>query len=644
VMHAKGGAEIEAFLELAKTHDPSSFKDIKNVRNYHRFDAAGLLKLRTAQAGNSTKPFTLILHTAIDHNGAFFHDGELTAVLTASTNHTIMIEGAETIDAVSGELPNIVAKHGREELDPKDDKKTKKVRRIDQVMFAGHGNSHAIDLAGSVELDKKKKPVVDDDGDLSIIENDLNVTSKKKGPGTIKFMKEVMALMSQDPSTAHGRIVFNACLTASNEIDPDAIDAKATPEEQQKAMLEQIKKSPSIVQAMRDIAKDSGQKVDVRGGNGSFGRVGLIDSTGALDIVADGKDPNATGETRVLDPELTNPDKLKYVEKGVDPQGCLSAVAETWATDRVKSIDAVKRRRATPLGTDWEETVIQSLLEIVETRYSASGHGILVLAGVADGFKELEDEDDAGAGAIASLVADEDWGIMEKNLSAHAGWTGNPYVPVVFYQAWMRSNTAKQAKFLTAVGKMTVRAARTFLDMGKLRKSWTALVPTAAGGAPDPGQLRLALRDVIKLDGKEPQANTKAYLSSLVTANKFTVDIATPLDTLATEDQVLRTLGLHPSSGSVAKVVDVSKPLPKSNVDMNDDGKNESAVESMSATGRVTAESLKVREQPTTDGKRHVKLLAKNDQIHIMGRTAEWFLVDHEGTRGYAHSSYIEIL
>jgi len=62
---------------------------------------------------------------------------------------------------------------------------------------------------------------------------------------------------------------------------------------------------------------------------------------------------------------------------------------------------------------------------------------------------------------------------------------------------------------------------------------------------------------------------------------------------------------------------------------MDKDGKNESVVEAMSATGRVTAQELYVREQPTTKGKEHPITLKKAGQVHVMG------LVD-TGTIGVA--------
>ncbi|HWU90826.1 MAG TPA: DUF4157 domain-containing protein, partial [Kofleriaceae bacterium] len=393
MLQANNGREIISFVELATVADPASFKDIKDVRSYHRFQEPALVALRAAQGGNPTnKPFTLILHSALDHNGAFHQDAELTRVIVAASNHTIMIEGADTLDAISARLPGLVALHGREEADPKDPKK--KVKRIDQVMIAGHGSAHSIELAGDLAKNKAGELETDANG-LKVKDDDLNLNKDPKNPESLKrakktedFMKTVMSYMTQDPATPHGRVVFNACLTASNEIDPDKIDPKKSPADQAADMKAQIAKNPSLVEAMRKVSKDTGHNLDVRGGNGSFGVVGLIDATGALDIVADGTEPTP-GKKRTDDKELTNPDKLVYAEKGTDPGGCMSAVAESWANDSAKTIAAVKNRRKTPNGTDWKETVIQAMYDLVETRYAANGAKIVELASVTEGFAEL---------------------------------------------------------------------------------------------------------------------------------------------------------------------------------------------------------------------------------------------------------------
>jgi len=648
LLQAKGGVEIASFLTLAKTADPSSFTDIKDVRNYHRFDHAALLALRAAQPGNPTnKPLTLILHSALDHNGAFHHDPELTTTITAASNHTIMIEGVESLDALGAKLPDVVAVHGREEPDPED--AAKKVRRIDQVMMAGHGSSQSIELTGSLKAGKDGKAQADEDGSLVVNDDDLNVHSDKKDPASVKkaartkaFMQQVMSLMSQDPATPHGRIVFNACLTASNEIDPDKIDPKAKPADQAKAMLKEINNSPSLVTAMKQVAADGGRKVDVRGGNGSFEQVGLIDGKGALDIVADGTDPDGDGIKRTNDPELTNPDKLVYAEQGTDPDGAMSAVAESWAKDQKKTIDAVGRRRKTPKPASWKETVIQVMYELVETRYAANGAGIARLASVTEGFSELPSTTQADVRLIWNLQADEDWKLLETKLSATGEWKGALHMPLVFYEGWMFQNATKQGTFLGALGAMTVRTSQNFLYMRALYDHWDSLVPATSANPPDGGQLRLALRDVV--DGSS-KAHSKTFLSSLVVSHAFVVDINPALDKVKSSDDILRALGLHPSQAAGKAVADPKSPPPDSNVDMTDDGKkNDAVVEAMSATGRVTAAELYVRDQPRLQGKNHPVMLKKDDLVYVMGQTGEWYLIDHSGVRGYSHKSFIELV
>jgi hypothetical protein len=648
MLQANNGREIQSFIELATVRDPATFKDVKDVRSFHRFQEPALVALRAAQGGNPTnKPFTLILHSAFDWNGAFHQDPELTRAIVAGSNHTIMIEGAESLDAIAAHLPAIVALHGRDEPDKKDPKK--KVKRIDQVMLAGHGSAHSIELAGDLAKDKAGNVETDTNG-LKTNDDSLDLTKNAKDPASVKrakktedFMKTVMGYMAQDPATPHGRIVFNACLTASNEIDPATIDEKKSPADQAKQMKAQIAKSPSLVEEMRKIAKDTGHNTDVRGGNGSFGRVGLIDGTGGLDIVADGTSPTP-GMPRDLDAELTNPDKLVYAEKGADPQGCMSAVAESWAKDAAKTITAVQDRRKAPNGTGWDETVIQALYQIVETRYAANGAKIVELASVTDGFKELASEGASRPWTMWRLADDKDWGIVEASFKPHASWTGQPFAPLVFYEAWYYYHAAKEPAFLAALGAMTVRTSKDFLYMDGLYTKWGTLVPAASGKPPDAGRLRLALRDVTDA-GDKAKPHTKSFLGSLVTAHAFTVDVNTPLDGLGTDDSVLRALGLHASQAAgKGKAANPKAPAPDANVDMDKDGKNESVVEAMSAIGKVTAQELHVRDQPTTKGKDHPTTLKKGDQVDIMGQVDTWYLIDHAGVRGYSAKQYIEIV
>lgn len=644
LLHAKGGVEIRSFRTLADVGDPVSWHNVRDVRNLHRFQGDALTALRTAQAGNpGNKPLTLILHSAFDHNGAFHQDPNITDVITNSANHTIMIEGADSLDAIAARLPSILALHGRTEPDPAD--RTKTVRRIDQLMIAGHGTATSIELAGTIAENPDGSPQTAG-GDLVENRDGLNTAHDPSDPAAVArearsraFMQTLMGMMSVDPSSPHRRVVFNACLTASNEIPRDAVDPNATPDEQARQMRAAIANSPSIVDVARAMAPAGGP--EVRGGNGSFGQVGLIDGSGALDIVADGA-VTSTGLPRTLDPELTNPDKLVYVEQGTDPNGCMSAVAERWAIDRATLIPAVQRRRAAPKGTEWHETVIQALYELVETRYAASGAGIARLASQTTGLSHLTSEDETGPWGIWNITAADDWTLLHSRFSVHGDWAGNPFVPLVFFHAWMIRDPAKIPSFLTAVGAMDVKTIEPFIHMGELINRWSSLVPIIAAPVHG-GSLRLALRDLHE-HADAPQPNTRLYLTSLVSNHAFTVDVDTPLAGLHDADWALSALGLDAASAAAAPHdASSATPAPPGNVDMDVDGINESLVQPLSVNGRVrVATALYVRDQASTGGRRHSTQLHDGDLVYIMGQTGTWYLLDHDGRRGYSAKAYID--
>ncbi|HEY4244748.1 MAG TPA: DUF4157 domain-containing protein [Kofleriaceae bacterium] len=655
MLQANNGAEIISFVTFfgATGGNPTMFIGLKDVRSYHKFEVAALVTLQVHLAGNVAKlPFTLILHSAIDWNGAFHQDPEMTAAIVKPANHTYMIEGAASLAEISGRIPALVALHGRDE----NDAKTKKtVKRIDQVMIAGHGDSHSIELGGDYNRDKAGKIKADSDGsiDMHTGEDSLDVSGDpKKAKQKLeseKFLKDLMPYMSADPATPHGRIVFNACLTASNDVDPDAFAKAKTPADQAKVIQKSIANSPSIVEETRKVAKANGRgALDVRGGNGSFGVVGLMDNTGALDIVADG-----TGK-RGLDPELTNPDKLVYAEKGVDPQGCLSAVLESWAKDKAKTITAIKNRRGAPVAAGtWDEDVIQALYEIIETRHSNDGASIAVAASVADGFKELDNEGASRVWTMWRLGDTKDWAILEKKLKPRGEWTGQPFVPMVFYQGWQFIDAAKRPDFLAALGAMTVESSMQTLNIGAFTAHWTTYVPAVSPAVPDPGTLRLVLRD-LNDNGAGAQPNTKAFLGSLVdkVAHKFKIDVKTPMGSLGDEDTVLTALGLskaQAAGGAAPPPKFGPAPKPDANVDMDVDGTNDSAVQPMAATGRVTPKTLPVHDQPRVAGDTQAKVLAQNALVPVMGKVetktgGKWYLIDNGGARGYVQQGLLVLV
>lgn len=55
-----------------------------------------------------------------------------------------------------------------------------------------------------------------------------------------------------------------------------------------------------------------------------------------------------------------------------------------------------------------------------------------------------------------------DWALIEARFSAHADWTGQPFV----------QNAAQAAKFMGARAAMTVRTSKDFLYMTSLYGKW----------------------------------------------------------------------------------------------------------------------------------------------------------------------------
>src|SRR5262249_45691926 len=147
------------------------------------------------------KPLTLILHSALDHNGAFHRDPNLTAVITNATMLTLLVEGKESLAEIAGELRPLAHAYGQGD-------------KIGQVMLAGHGNAQIIEMGGQQDAE----------GNIP----DDPIDSAHNRAATDAFFTELLHNMASGPDS---RVVLNACLTASNTVntplDPDPARAAA---------------------------------------------------------------------------------------------------------------------------------------------------------------------------------------------------------------------------------------------------------------------------------------------------------------------------------------------------------------------------------------------------------------------------------
>lgn len=229
VLHADKGAETQSYglMHTLDGVDPASyagqFSDPIYVRNFHRFEADVLDELKANQANKSkTLPVTLVVHSSLDHNGAFHRDPEMTRLFTGYKGQrlTLMIEGRESLGQITAQIPTLAKEYGVDD-------------KLDQVLIAGHGDARSMEMAGSVEWVKGEKKYSTEDIDL-----DEKRKRRGKETETEKLLDAIVEAMPTDDDVAggrdKGRIVLNACLTNSNIVD----DPKVAPGERKKKRQE----------------------------------------------------------------------------------------------------------------------------------------------------------------------------------------------------------------------------------------------------------------------------------------------------------------------------------------------------------------------------------------------------------------------
>jgi len=117
--------------------------DERWVRNLHRFPLLMLMRLVANLADVSgVKRLILVLHTGTDAPAAFQSAANLfnDLILASPNNLVLMIEGATSLAAITARIPNITSTWGQ---------KVGGVRRISQVLIAGHGSTQTVGLAGT---------------------------------------------------------------------------------------------------------------------------------------------------------------------------------------------------------------------------------------------------------------------------------------------------------------------------------------------------------------------------------------------------------------------------------------------------------------------------------------------------------------
>ncbi|MEM0978869.1 MAG: SH3 domain-containing protein [Cyanobacteria bacterium P01_H01_bin.58] len=618
VLHANTGKEIESFLAFFNETggDPLLYHgSLRHVRNYHRFQKDALEQLLANQGDTSkAKPLALILHSALDHNGAFHRDPQLTNAIKDSRNLTLMLEGKSSLSEIEHLLRPLARRYGQN-------------NRISQVMIAGHGTPRAIELAGSVNPNT-----------MGVTDNALDLEDPAQATRTNRFFRRLLRNMDSGP---HSRVVFNACLTAANEVpgglDPDPAIAAGQ-------INTAISNNPSLTTHLQDMANQRGQTVDVRGANASFNEgAALMDpATGLFDIIAPGGD----------DPALTS-DKFTYVREGWEPEGALRAVLECWANDKPRCLQLVRDRHNTPISANdrWDEKIINAAYGIILANPD-NANLINQLANVSWRFAHgaYRAECKKGEGLlwpIAGALPNKHIKTIIDALATTGYWRSQGYIRLTFRQFWMMqsANATNRNNFLGEVASMPCSEANDFLDIWGVYSELPQLLPTPANTPPESSRLKLALMGVHQgnIGSGEPSED---YLKSVIGSGNHqfpsSLNVGGLVSGLTNQQTILDSIGLG-SAAAAAAAAGPGAAVP-ANIDTDRDQTRDFYVEPMTRRGVVKARRLNVRTRPGTT---HPVLdtLPQGRHINISGRSGDWFSTDLGGTAvGFVHSRWVRLL
>ncbi|MFN6514261.1 MAG: SH3 domain-containing protein [Nostoc sp. CreGUA01] len=620
MLEADNGAEIESYLLLlGESVHPESFKGrVNGVRNFHRFEKPALEQLATNGADTSkTKPFSLILHSGLDHNGAFHRDPALTAAITDNHNLTLMIEGQSSLRGIQDQLAPLARRYGQH-------------NRISQVMIAGHGNSKGMELAGSVGANGE------------IREDGLDVDNN--AARTDAFFNELLRNMD---SSADGRIVLNACLTAANEV---GVPLDADPATAKQQINNAIATHPSLATRVRQLvsASSGGMQTTVVGASGSFSEgPSLIDPvTGRFDIIPT---PGASGSAG--DTHLTDSDKFNYVRHGKDPEGALRAVVECWATDEARTLQMVTERHTElAASTEWKDRLIHASYGIILAN-PRNANLMNQLARSIYTLDKLRFDSECTKTKPASV---SELRRLHGTLTTHlhtifgelATARGDTYSKLVMYQAWMLSDSTKRANFLTELSSVgNCQIAAEYIDIGVIGNTELGALlppPSTAGSAPR-GELMLALIGVVQ-GNNTPTDACHIYLRAVIGSGGRTfpsgLGVNGLLGGLSSETSILELIGLGSSASTSPSPG--GAPLPAPNVDLDRDGVNDFYVEPMTRQGAITAHSLRVRQRPGTT-EPILSALPENRQIFVIGQSGDWYAIEYNHGTAFVYKRWVRL-
>ncbi len=596
---ADNGSEIYAYLRLKVddgvdpvSYDSTSLKD--RVRNFHRFEKTALDKLEENFNNTSRgKPLTFILHSQLDHNGAFFRDTKLTELITKPELYVLMIEGKESLANAQTAIDTLLASHAKDGV-------------IDQIMIAGHGNARSIQVAGKTDDYK---------------EDDVDNINLKKGTA---FLDHILDKLVDKLGDDRAVVVFNACLTNSNRVDVSKLNLTGDVAQQALAIRGYIRDNPSLATYVSNWATGKGLHIKSIGSSAS--------TTSGGDFV---DDKNRLTLEDADDPKFTAP-KLEYVKEGIEPTGALRAALETWADEggTGPALTAIKNRGDKGDSTDWSEQLIQSLFARIDDKYKESAIGIARLVNIAEALSEFTHKSDALYAYLNHYKLDtspykEDVLYTIVKLTTTNEYKNRNYIPLGLFQLQLAHDVDKKNELIEQLGNFNMREVvkYPFLDVTKL--DLEELIPDTEAKDPHHGQILLAFWAWSR---KQDQGKN-FLLKHLEDLRNFPAkdNINDILGGWRSENYILIKLGKMESSGPEEKLA---------NVQLDGDTVNKMYVTPMTRKGEVIESLAQIRIKPEKNA--HVMyMMDKKDEVNIIGETGGWYAIAYKGKTAFIKKEHV---
>jgi hypothetical protein len=594
---ASNGADFASFVKMRQTDKkkPEAYENspLKNrVRNFHRFRADALDQLsKNFQELSKKRPLTLILHSAIDHNGSFHRSEGLRDVIADEHILSLVLEGGERLEDYGRQIPELAQSYGIG-------------GKIDQVLIAGHGGMRSVQLAGTPDAPDS----IDLDENLEPTRKLYEVIFSHLDDRTQKVLGE-----TEKVGNLHLRIVYDACLTNTNYVPLNEIPKTDQIEEIAVAVRKYIAEHPTLkVSTERMLQERNLNQWSVEGANAVTRASKFIDKeTGRLGLSSD------TDKFVVAS-------KLEYVAHGIEPIGVFRAALECLTSTEQLVAETCQKQmqeRAQSDSQEWRDIFIKAGFTLV-LKNNPKDHAWLLsfLSNQSGNIEALLRTSSARVSELRQIAF-----LKEKAIPFFEAYKKSPvwerkYFRLVMLQVWMqlKNDAELMNEFLSTLEDYDCASLSPLIDIPSL----TPLMDTLLTGERTPGRLRLSLLGVLS---KEVVAEAKDFLLGLLGSSvrfPHELKLSEVLGGISTPDRIQERIGrpVPPLEEQVAE--------REGNVKLEGDTTNKEWVHSITKKGKITnvdGANLYTKPELTSGVIVH---LPHEAALHLFGETANWFAAE----------------